>query len=152
MGHSLGGATAVSVGRRDDISAVIDLDGTMLGEELSVTDEGILKVNEQPYGNPLLSIDNDEHHSRRLESKKKGEIYPNNVIIDNAPQGFETYFKGSGHMNFTDLPLFAPTLANMLGTGDIDPAACIDQVNALVLDFFNCNLKDEGTFDVEECY
>lgn len=55
-------------------------------------------------------------------------------------------------MNFTDLPLFAPTLANMLGTGDIDPAACIDQVNALVLDFFNCNLKDEGTFDVEEYY
>lgn len=81
MGHSLGGATAVSVGRRDDISAVIDLDGTMLGEELSVTDEGILKVNEEPYGNPLLSIDNDEHHSRRLESKKKGEIYPNNVSL-----------------------------------------------------------------------
>ena len=112
MGHSLGGATAVSVGRRDDISAVIDLDGTTLGEELSVTDEGILKVNEEPYGNPLLSIDNDEHHSQRLESKKKGEIYPNNVIIDNALQGFETYFKGSGHMNFTDFPIFAPTLAN----------------------------------------
>lgn len=33
MGHSLGGATAVSVGRREDVTAVVDLDGTMLGEE-----------------------------------------------------------------------------------------------------------------------
>ena len=36
MGHSLGGAASVTVGReRDDIDAVIDLDGTMLGEQLS---------------------------------------------------------------------------------------------------------------------
>ncbi len=36
MGHSLGGASSVTLGRtRDDIDAVIDLDGTMLGEELS---------------------------------------------------------------------------------------------------------------------
>ena len=38
MGHSLGGAAAVSMGRtRTDISAVIDLDGTMLSEVLALS-------------------------------------------------------------------------------------------------------------------
>ena len=37
MGHSMGGATSVQLGReRDDIAAVVDLDGTMLGEYLGV--------------------------------------------------------------------------------------------------------------------
>lgn len=148
MGHSLGGATAVSVGRREDISAIIDLDGTMLGEETGVTDDGILLVNDEPYNNPILSIDNDEHHRQRIECKKSGTVYPNNVIIEKARDGYETYIAGSDHMNFTDLPLFAPSLAKMLGTGDIDPEECIDRINSLVLDFFNYSLKDEGTFSL----
>ena len=49
-------------------------------------------------------------------------------------------------MDFTDLPLFAPFLADMLGSGDIDNEKCIDQVNAYVLKFFNCYLKDEGSW------
>nr|MCR5390204.1 dienelactone hydrolase family protein [Lachnospiraceae bacterium] len=48
MGHSLGGATAVTVGRREDVSAVIDFDGTMLGENTGMKDGEIL-VNEEPY-------------------------------------------------------------------------------------------------------
>lgn len=152
MGHSLGGATAVKVGRRDDISAVIDLDGTMLGEEKGVTDDGILVVDNEPYDTPILSIDNDEHHRQRIECRKSGTVYPNNVIMDNARDGYETYIAGSGHMNFTDLPLFSPALAKMLGTGDIDPAECIDRINSLVLDFFNYSLKGEGTFSINKFY
>lgn len=55
MGHSLGGATAVTVGRRDDIGAVVDLDGTMLGEELGV-ENGMPVINDAPYTTPLLCI------------------------------------------------------------------------------------------------
>ena len=76
----------------------------------------------------------------------------NNVIIDNATEGHSTYFKGSGHMNFTDLPLISPFIANALGTGDVDPEECIDQVNALVLEFFDHYLKGKGTFKVKEYY
>ena len=62
MGHSLGGAASVSLGRaRDDIEAVIDLDGTMLGEELAFEDGRYVFI-EEPYPVPLLSIDNEEHH------------------------------------------------------------------------------------------
>ena len=42
MGHSMGGATAVEAGRqRKDISAVIDLDGTMLGEYTGVENDNL---------------------------------------------------------------------------------------------------------------
>ena len=151
MGHSLGGATAVTVGRRDDISAVIDLDGTMLGEETGVKD-GVIQANELPYDKPLLCIDSESHHQSLAESKEAGYIYVNNVILDNAVNGFETYIKGAAHMNFTDLPLFSPPLARLLGTGDVDAGECIDQVNALVLGFFDSSLKDVGEFSVKESY
>ena len=151
MGHSLGGATAVSVGRRDDILAVIDLDGTMLGEQIGV-DNGYPVINEEIYTTPILSINNENHNNECLNAREMGYNYANNVIIDNAVVGFSTYFKGSEHMNFTDLPLFSPVLAKMLGTGSVDSKRCIDQVNEIVVDFMDCYLKGEGTFSVEECY
>ena len=151
MGHSLGGATAVTVGRREDISAVIDLDGTMLGEETGV-ENGKVLINEKPYTTPLLCFDSETHHNDRIEAEKTGYVYANNVILEHAAEGYSTYIKGAAHMNFTDLPLFAPALARMLGMGSVEPEACIDQVNALVLEFFNCYLKGTGTFAVKESY
>ena len=86
------------------------------------------------------------------ETKEAGYVYVNNVILDNAVNGYETYFKGAAHMNFTDLPLFSPPLAKLLGTGEVDAGECIDQVNALVLGFFDSFLKDTGAFSVKESY
>lgn len=151
MGHSMGGAASVTVGRREDISAVIDLDGTMLGEETGVVD-GVIQVNTEPYPTPLLSVDSESHYTDRLEAQKAGYVYPNNVILENAKQSYQTYFKGAEHMNFTDLPLFSPFLAKNLGVGTVDPGECIDKVNALVLQFYDCFLKDSETFVVEESY
>ena len=140
MGHSLGGATAVTVGRRDDVSAVIDLDGTMLGEETGVKD-GVLTLNEEPYDTPLLSIVSEIHHEEEAEAEKIGYLYVNTYVMEHAD-----------HMNFTDLPLFSPVLAAGLGVGEVDAGECIDGVNARVLGFFNCYLKGEGGFSVEESY
>lgn len=151
MGHSLGGATAVTVGRRSDIMAVIDLDGTMLGEQTGVKDN-MPVINDAPYTTPLLSIDNEEHYLDRTSLESPDYQYANNVVLENASTAFNTYFKGSEHMNFTDLPLFSPFLADKLGTGSIDPAKCIDQVNGLVLEFFNCYIKGVGKFTVKESY
>ena len=151
MGHSLGGATAVTVGRRDDISAVIDIDGTMIGEQTDFKD-GKYVVNEEPYTTPLLAIDNEAHHNDCQEYLQTGYVYANNVILDNATNAYNTYFIGAGHMNFTDLPLISPFLAEKLGTGDIDPEQCTDTLNKLILDFYNCYLKDQGEFSVEEHY
>ncbi len=151
MGHSLGGATAVTVGRRSDISAVVDIDGTMLGEETGV-EGGVVTINEEPYETPLFAIANEEHHRQEMEAVQNSYAYANNIVMKNATCGYETYFKNAGHMNFTDLPLISPLLADLLGTGSVDAGECIDTMNGLILRFYDCYLKNEGEFSVEESY
>lgn len=151
MGHSLGGATAVTVGRRDDVSAVIDIDGTMIGEYTGFAD-GKYIVSEEPYTTPLLEIENEAAHFEVIKAEKTGYIYANNVVRKHAANAYQTYFVGAGHMNYTDLPLISPFLAAKLGTGDIAPEQCTDTLNHLILTFFDCYLKGEGTFSVQEHY
>lgn len=149
MGHSLGGAASVTLGReREDIDAVIDLDGTMLGEKLSY-ENGVYQYYEEPYPVPILAIDNEEHHTKGTE---EGALYVNNVVLENAVESRHTYFVGSGHMNFTDLPLFSPTLASLLGTGSVDETECIETMNEIILEFFDCYLKGEGEANIKESY
>lgn len=149
MGHSLGGAASVTIGRtRDDIDAVIDLDGTMLGEELDY-ENGVYEYYEENYPVPLLSLNSQAHQELSDEANL---LYVNNVVLENAMDGQYTYFEGSGHMNFTDLPLFSPVLASLLGVGEVDATECITTMNGVILDYFNCYLKDEGTVVIKECY
>ena len=98
---------------------------------------------------PLLTIDNEEHHQISVEY---GTDYVNTAVLKNAKDGRNTYFKGSGHMNFTDLPLFSPLLAGLLGTGSIDSESCIRQTNEIILQYYNCYLKGEGEITLQECY
>ncbi|MBR5918146.1 MAG: hypothetical protein IKZ76_08755 [Lachnospiraceae bacterium] len=151
MGHSLGGATAVACGRREDISAVIDLDGTMLGENIGINGEEVI-INEEPYHTPLLNFQSEEHHAEAVEAERIGYVYSNNVVIQNADTAYNTYFQNSDHMNFTDLPLFSPFLAKKLGTGTVDSGEMIDSLNGIVLRFYECYLKGEGDFTVKEYY
>ena len=149
MGHSLGGAASVTLGRtREDIDAVIDLDGTMLGEEYSYNN-GKYEFYEEAYPVPLLAVNNEPHH---FEGEEVETLYVNRVVLANAVDAKYTYFKGSGHMNFTDLPLFSPALASMLGIGEVDAKECITTMNQLVLDYFNCYLKEMGEVVIRESY
>ena len=60
IGHSMGGAASVQVGRdRQDIDAVINLDGDMLGEYRDVVD-GRPVIDEAAYPVPILSIYTDD--------------------------------------------------------------------------------------------
>lgn len=149
MGHSMGGATSVTLGRtREDIDAVIDLDGTMLGEQFSYVD-GVYDFYDEAYPVPLLAVSNEEHY---FEGKELTELYVNSVVLANAMDAKYTYFKGSGHMNFTDLPLFSPALASLLGVGEVNAEECIVTMNQVILDYFNCYLKDMGEVAINESY
>lgn len=149
MGHSLGGAASVTLGRtRSDIDAVIDLDGTMLGEEYSYRN-GEYEFYEEAYPVPLLVLNNEPHH---FEGEDVKELYVNRVVLANAVDAKYTYFKGSGHMNFTDLPLFSPALASLLGVGEVDAEECVKTMNQVVLEFFNGYLKDMGEVIIRESY
>lgn len=148
-GHSLGGAASVTAGRnRETVKAVIDLDGTMLGEQLGYAD-GQYQYNEEPYPTPLLTIESELHYNER---NKLGVLYANQYICDHAADARSVYFKGSAHMNFTDLPLFAPVIGSLLGTGTIDPESCIVQVNGIVLQYFDHYLKGKGELTLQEWY
>ncbi len=149
MGHSLGGATSVAVGRqREDVDAVIDLDGTMLGEELSYQN-GAYQLNNEPYPCPLLAIDTTDHYTEGL---KYGDQYANNVTLANALNGREVHFDNAGHLNFTDLPLYSPTLASLLGTGNIDRTYCIQTMNGVILNYYNHYLKGAEGLSLKEVY
>jgi dienelactone hydrolase len=138
-GHSLGGATAAELGRiRKDIDAVIVIDGTMIGEEIDFRD-GKSVLNNEEYPVPILNIYNDEHYNEALLNSSN---YANMVASKNTLDSHDVVFKESGHLNFTDLPLYSPFLAKMLGTGNIDKVYCIQKMNNVVLDYFNYYLKD----------
>ncbi|MBR3468240.1 MAG: hypothetical protein IKH28_00850 [Lachnospiraceae bacterium] len=148
MGHSLGGATSVTVGRQksDVVDLVIDLDGTMLGEQLSY-EKGEYQYPAEAYPVPLLAV-NNEHHQMELE--KYGALYVNGAVLANAKDAGYTYFEGSGHMNFTDLPLFSPFLASMLGTGSIDAKQCVEDMNDIILHFCDRHLKEAGAAQAQK--
>ncbi|MCM1212457.1 MAG: hypothetical protein NC318_12735 [Blautia sp.] len=146
-GHSIGGAAAVQLGReRDDITAVTCIDGTMLGEQIAFSD-GKLIYNPEPYPIPILSLDNASHWESYAGD---GETeYVNTYLLDNAVDAREAHFDGTEHMDFTDLPLFAPALAKMLGKGEVDSSEFIPEMNRIILEFFNYYLKGEGEPNIE---
>ncbi|WMC92356.1 alpha/beta hydrolase family protein [Kineothrix sp. MB12-C1] len=150
MGHSLGGASSAQIGREhDDIDAVIILDGTMLGEEVAFENNAVV-LNDTPYPIPLLNIYAEDHYTNSKELV--GDAYNNFYTTKNAVCAYETVFKNAGHLNFTDLPLFSPTLAGMLGVGTIDERYCIETMNKVVLEFLNSYLKDAGVPKIEKEY
>ncbi|AGA68130.1 isoform II [Desulfitobacterium dichloroeliminans LMG P-21439] len=149
LGHSLGGATAADLGRkRMDIDAVIVLDGTMLGEEIDYVDNQVI-LNQEPYPTPLLDIFNEEHFA---EASAAGENYGNMKATKHAVDARQVVFVGAGHLNFTDLPLFSPVLAGMLGTGNIDSRYCLETMNEVVLNYFDYYLKDSGGLKIKAVY
>ena len=155
FGHSMGGATVVQMGReRNDIDAVIDLEGTMAGEYVGF-ENGYELYNETPYPIPLLDVNSGSVRAQiaELETKHTGWEYVNDYVGRNALDYREVIFKDAGHLNFTDLPQFSPVLAGFLGVGEVDAAECITNVNEMVLIFFDYYLKGEGTLlDIKPKY
>ena len=152
MGHSMGGAAAVQLGReRSDISAVIDLDGTMLGEYTGV-ENGKLVIREEPYSVPVLEFNNWDTYNDRREYLAQGGRYPNDELISHAAEGYAVTIRDTEHMDFTDLPMLSPLLGGMLGSGSRGCRETMTIVNGLVRDFFDDTLKGEGTFSAREFY
>lgn len=152
MGHSMGGATAVQLGReRSDISAVIDLDGTMLGEYTGV-ENGKLTIREEAYPLPVLEFNNWETYNDRKEYLAQGGRYPNDEVIRGAAEGYAVTIRDTKHMDFTDLPLLSPFLGKMLGSGERGCEETMTIVNTLVPEFFDHTLKGTGAFSVQDIY
>lgn len=148
FGHSLGGAAVVAAGRqRDDISAVIDLEGTMLGEYQGYAD-GKHTYCEEPYPLPLLDVNSRQVYE--LAKSYTKEPYVNFYMGDHAEDFREIVVEDAGHMNFCDLAVASPLGARLLGTGKTNAWKCLANINELVLNYYNYYLKDASTFEVPD--
>lgn len=155
FGHSMGGATSVQIGReRGDIDAVIDLEGTMMGEYIDFQD-GFEVYNEEQYPIPVLDINSEavQEQAAELAKEHQGWEYVNYYVGRNAIDYREIIFKDAGHLNFTDLPLISPPLAKLLGIGEVNAKECIENVNEVVRIYFDFYLKKEGSLsELQEVY
>ena len=160
IGHSLGGAAVVQLGReRSDVDAVINLDADLLGECLGV-ENGQPVINRSVYPVPLLSIYSDIMKKLFDEADKQGMVIPQKLITATAPHSYEIYIKGTEHMSLTDLPLLSPFMVKMIdgsikkaeGIETADKYYVINTMNSLVRDFFNYYLKGKGSFQPNKTY
>lgn len=143
MGHSIGGAVAMDMARqRDDVDAVIDLDGTMLGEER--LEDGHYVYNSEPFPAPLLVLNNEEHGKAYAEGNSDGSEYVNQYVVEHAVDARTMTFPGTAHMDFTDLPLISPFFASMAGKGSVDSREFLPQLNGIVMQFYDYYLKGTG--------
>lgn len=146
-GHSMGGATAVELGRtREEIDAVVVLDGTFLGMYTGV-ENGIYTIDTEPYEKPLLNLMASDHYDSNYNpDETDAHSYVNFYVVKHAKIGRTAVIEGTKHMNLTDLPMFSPFLADMLGTGERDSREAIEITNGLVRDWFDCYLKEDGSY------
>jgi dienelactone hydrolase len=156
FGHSLGGAASVQLGRdRSDIDAVINLDADLLGEEVGFAD-GKPVINDKVYPVPMLSIYSDTMKQLMAAAVAANPDLdlPQKRISATAHDAYEVYITGTNHMSLTDLPLVSPFLVSIINgpvkKGDdgheADAYQVIEKMNSVVLEFFNCYLKGEGSF------
>lgn len=154
FGHSLGGAAAMGVPRvRGDISAVVNIDAPMMCELIGV-ENGSYTINPEPYPAPLLHIYSQYLYDNGILNNDP-DYFENRIVSATAPASYEVVFRGTEHMSLTDLVLFSPILANMLNSGrkaEVDPYYCIETMNGIILEFFDCYLKGSGTFNSAGMY
>ena len=101
FGHSLGGATAVAAGReRSDISAVIDIEGTMLAEYTGLSESYLSRVFKQNLG---ISI-SDYIREKKIEKATHLLRYSDKSIIDIA-----------NYLSFSSQSHFIQTFENFTG-------------------------------------
>ncbi|KOP78503.1 acetylhydrolase [Lysinibacillus sp. FJAT-14745] len=144
FGHSMGGAASVWLGReRDDVSAVVNIDGPFFSELIYKKEMDDFVASSKDFTTPLLNIYSDDVW-RQLESNS---IYvANKLNNEHFKDAYTTHFKGAKHLSLTDLSLFSPILTNILqgGKADIDKFYCIETENELILKFFDFELKGIG--------
>lgn len=146
FGHSMGGGASVWLGReRDDIGAVINIDAPLFSELVYNRETDDLAASGQPYTTPLLNMYSD---SVWVQLNSNSTYAANKTIDEHGTEVYTVYFQGAKHMSLTDLALFSPMLANMLqgGRAEIDTYYCIETMNRIILEFFDCYLKGKGNF------
>lgn len=142
MGHSLGGAAALGIGRqRDDITAVIALESPFLCDIQGADADGNFIFEESEYPVPVLNIYSDASWAHLREWKQYAE---NARLLDTESDDVQNmYLSGVGHIALTDLSLSSPFLTFILDgfkTSDA-PQETLKKINEACLEFLDCHLN-----------
>lgn len=147
IGHSLGGAAALAVGReRADVRAVIALEAPFMADIDSVED-GEFVWNPAPYPTPVLNVYSDtswDHLDDWPQYARNHEL-----LTGPPPDVFNVHVSGVGHLGLTDLALASPLLTRLFDgrASTADPRAALEDLNDLCRRFFDSYLKDAGPFE-----
>jgi dienelactone hydrolase len=153
MGHSLGASAAAQLGReRAGIDAVVDLDADLLGDYVDFID-GQEVVNGEPYPVPLLIIYSDDMMRVIAKNDARGNTIASRKVTASTANTYEIHLAGTNHLSLTDLSLTSPFLVSMInsmaqigGGEEADPLEVLEELNSIVLKFFDVYLKGEGIF------
>jgi dienelactone hydrolase len=141
MGHSLGGAAALGIGRlRDDIRVVVALESPVLGDIEGVAG-GEFVWNEDPYPVPVLHVYSDSSWEHLADWP---QYAANQALLHGAGATVvNVHLDGVGHVGLTDLALTSPLLTRLLdGQGSAtDPRAALQEVNEVTLGFVDTYLR-----------
>jgi dienelactone hydrolase len=142
MGHSLGGAAALGIGRiRDDISAVVALESPVLWDIEGVAG-GEFVWNDDPYPVPVLHLYSDSSWEHLAEWP---QYAANHALLDGTEATVvNVHLAGVGHFGLTDLALTSPLLTRLLEghTPAMDPRSALQVVNEVTLEFVDTHLRE----------
>jgi len=136
MGHSIGGSTALGVGRiREDISCVIALESPFMYDVKEVKD-GKFVFNETLYPTKMLNVYSDSSYSKLSKWNQYRQNYK--YLNLNDENYSNVYLKGLGHMHLCDFQLLSPFLSWILSGCDSSNSAKVnlDKINKTILDYF----------------
>lgn len=147
MGHSLGGAAALGIGRtRNDVDAVISLEAPFMCDIEGVENNTFI-FNQTPYPVPVLNVYSDSSWSKLGDWPQYAENY--GLLSDLNPNTYNVHIRGSRHLGLTDLSLLSPFFTRVLNgqSQELDAATCLQTLNKVCLQFFDSTLNNKGTFD-----
>lgn len=143
MGHSLGGAAALGVGRlRGDVDAVIALEAPFLCDITGVEEDGFQFLN-GPYPVPVLNVYSDSAWGHLDEWT---QYERNRDLRDNPGDTAETlHLPGTWHLDLTDLSRTSPFFTRMLngGTAATDADGTLRTLNKACLAFLDKHLSEK---------
>lgn len=152
MGHSLGGAAALGIGRRrEDVRAVIALEAPFMCD-IEGVENGEFVFTDEVYPMPVLNVYSDSSWSQLAYWPQYAK---NAALLDSTEAtAFNIHINGAGHLSLTDLSLTSPFLSRILSgqKSTIDAEYCLETINKSCLAFFDYYVKGEGEFTLGGTY
>jgi len=128
---------------RNDIDAVVNIDGPYFSEIQYDAASGDILAKDNAYPVPILNIYSDQVWVQLHDGTATG-VYAGNKIAEQIIPNVKTkYYKGAKHLTLTDLALTSPFLSNLLnGTkSHVNVRTILSDEAKVITDFFDSILK-----------